>query len=189
MRPNETCDDGGRPRGLRARLNRWLGCQDGSSSVEFVILFPIYMTIFSSAFELGLHMTKQVVLDRSLDLTVRALRLGTFVEPSHTDLRNAICSQAELLNDCRNNLLIELSPINQGTWALPASDAQCVDKEEDIAPPDIDDIGQSNQLMLIRACALVEPFFPTTGLALQFEKVQGKYYRIIATSAFVNEPG
>jgi hypothetical protein len=47
--------------------------------------------------------------------------------------------------------------------------------------------GGQNQLMLVKACAIFNPIFPSTGLGLQLVRDDGGY-AVTAFSAFVNEP-
>ena len=176
-------------RGLRGGwFARWRADQDGSATVEFALLLPVYLAIFGSAFELGVHMTKQVMLDRATDLVVRDLRLGNFDDPDQDAIRTAICARTGLIPDCQTNLLIEMTPISTSTWQVLPSQATCVDKAQDIEPVVTFNDGLPNDMMLIRVCAMVEPMFPTTGLGLQMPKVAG-HYSVVSTSAFVNEPG
>jgi Flp pilus assembly protein TadG len=175
-------------RALGAVLRRGWRDQRGSASVEFVILLPLYLSIFASAYELGSHMTKQVMLDRATDLVVRDLRLGNFTNPDQDLLRDEICARTQLIDQCTANLLIEMTPVPTTTWEVLPNQTTCVDKAEEIEPVVAFNGGSSNDMMLIRVCAMVEPMFPTTGVGLRLPKVAG-HYAIVATSAFVNEPG
>ena len=49
--------------------------------------------------------------------------------------------------------------------------------------------GTQNEMMIVRACAMVDPVFPGTALALLLEENVGDGFPLIATSGFVNEPG
>lgn len=176
---------------IRAAFRR----EDGSATIEFVVLFPIYMIIFTSAFELGLHMTKQVMLDRGLDVTVRALRLGQFDDPNQELLRLNVCQNAGVIKECQQNLFIEMTPIQSGSWDFLNPEATCVERDADGDLIPVTDYefrdGQSNDLMLIRVCAKVQPMFAAMGLGLflaEGEDEDGDYYSMVATSAFVIEP-
>ena len=171
----------------RRALWRRAAREDGAATVEFVILFPVFIALFLSAFELGLYMTRQVMLDRSTDLTVRALRLGQFENPTQELLRFNICRRAAVVPNCENRLLIEMTQIPTTTWTTLPSAATCVDREEDIEPVVKFNGGQPNDMMLIRVCALLEPVFPTTRLALEMPSYND-FYALVSTSAFVNEP-
>lgn len=51
------------------------------------------------------------------------------------------------------------------------------------------DIGTQNQMMLVRVCALSKPLFPSTRYSAGMVKDTQGNYAIIATAAFVAEPG
>ncbi|MEM9247782.1 MAG: TadE family protein [Pseudomonadota bacterium] len=180
------------------RRGVWRGDRDGgNATVEFVIIFPVFMAVFLSTFEIGLYMTRQVMLDRATDLTVRALRLGQFEPPEGSDgqlqmqelLRTNICNRAAVIDNCSNRLLIEMTKIPTTTWTTLRDGANCVDREEDANPviEPIFDVGVPNDLMVIRVCALVEPFFVTTRLAMKMPTSNGKY-ALVTKAAFVIEP-
>ena len=44
--------------------------------MEFVILFPVVITLFIAAFETGMILSRQVLLERSLDEAVRSFAAG-----------------------------------------------------------------------------------------------------------------
>ncbi len=173
---------------LRNRASRWLRREDGNASIEFVILFPIFMVLFMSAFEIGLLMVRQVMLDRATDIAVRGLRLGSWTGVTHTELKDFICEEALILPECKNNMLIELSPVSQETWAPLPDAASCVDKVQEIEPVVSFEVGIQHELMMVRVCALQEPLFPLTGLGLRLPRVDADHYALISLSAFVNEP-
>ena len=174
--------------GLLRRLRRRLRREEGNSTIEFVIIFPIFMTIFISTFEAGMLMVRQVMLDRATDISVRALRLGSWATPTHEQLKRNICNLSAILPDCMNSVLIELRPVSTTTWTPLPSNPTCVDKDALIQPVTTFDGGQQNEMMLVRVCALVKPMFPTTGLGLRLPEEGDDYYALVSTSAFVNEP-
>ena len=171
------------PRVLK-RLRR----EDGNATIEFVILFPLFMMLFFSAFEIGLVMVRQVMLDRATDISVRALRLGSWTNPTHDQMKRNICNLAGILPDCMNNIMIELRPVSTTTWTPLPSNPTCVDKDAVISPPITFNGGLQNEMMLVRVCALMKPMFPTTGLGLRLPREGEDYYALVATTAFVNEP-
>jgi hypothetical protein len=177
-----------RSRPRRGLLRRFWRREDGAATVEFVILFPVFISLFISSFELGLYMTRQVMLDRATDLTVRALRLGQFDDPTQELLRHNICQRSAIIADCDNKLVIEMTRIPTTTWETLPTSAQCVERAEDIEELELKfDSGQPNDLMLIRVCALLRPVFPTTYLGLRMPNF-GQYYALVSTAAFANEP-
>ncbi|MGB5557380.1 MAG: TadE family protein [Paracoccaceae bacterium] len=171
----------------RRLLRRWRR-EDGNATIEFVLLFPAFMTLFLVVFETGLLLTRGVMLDRGVDIAMRELRLGTLVPMSHDGLKAKICQHASIIPDCGNSVLVELRPISKTTWEPLTHSATCVDRTEPVQPVLEFETGSSNEMMLVRVCAVFDPFFPTTGLAAQIKLDESGAYALVATSAYVNEP-
>ncbi len=174
----------------KSRFFRWLRKEDGTASVEFVILFPALMFIFLSAFEVGIFLTRAVLLDRALDINMRALRLGTLDPPTYAELKRRVCEDTLIFQDCPNSVMIELVPISTTTWQFPAPKIQCVNREEELYDPEAGSFqfGVENQIMLVRACAILDPFFASTPLVMDLPLDSSGGYAVTAVSAFVNEP-
>ncbi len=163
--------------------------EDGNSTIEFAILFPLLVTMFLSAFEIGILMTRNVMLDRAVDLTVRELRLGKMTNPTQDDLRQAICDRASVVPRCMQSLLIELRPVSTVTWSPLGSDTVCKNRDSEIQlPGDMPSAGNSHEMMLVRVCAVFKPVFPSTKIALSLQNDAIGGYALVASSAFVNEP-
>lgn len=163
--------------------------EDGNATIQFAIMFPIFLTIFLSSFEIGILMIRQMTLERSVDKTIRELRLGQIGSPTQEKLRTIICSRASLIPDCTNSLLIELRPVSTVTWTPLASETTCRNRSIPINPPDdYVEAGDSSELVLIRVCAVFDPIFPTTKLGMSLKRDDLGGYAIVASSAFVNEP-
>ncbi|WP_116084520.1 TadE/TadG family type IV pilus assembly protein [Tropicimonas sp. IMCC34011] len=179
-----------RPRhsALRHALHRFARDETGTATIEFVILFPIFMVVFLSTLEGGFLQVRQVMLDRATDLSVRELRLGLEASPTHEKLRDRICEYATVIPDCRNSLVVELTRVSKDDWTAGTSGVRCVDKEEDVAPVTAFVPGGQHDMMLLRVCAVVRPIFPTTGLGLALQRQTEDYYALVARAAFVNEP-
>ncbi|MFN4170676.1 MAG: TadE/TadG family type IV pilus assembly protein [Pseudorhodobacter sp.] len=180
------------PRGLRrlaAMLRRRLWRdQKGVASLEFVLMVPLVLIIFMSAFEAGLLMTRYIMLERSLDMTMRNLRLGQYPNPTPDLIKQEVCSRSVVLGNCTANIRIELQPVSTASWNFPTGRTGCVNREEPIQPPTTFNPGQAHQIMLVRVCIAQDTMFPTTGLGLGLAKDPGGAYGLVATSAFVNEP-
>lgn len=178
---------------LRCLLKRWLNQEKGIASVEFVIVVPILMTIFTASAESGVMMTRQVLLDRALDMTVRELRLGHLNGADADTLRAAVCANSSILKGCLDTLTVELRRVDRANFVLPAPNAVCVNRNADYSPV-VDmpllplDGGVSNDLMLVRVCARADAMFrsSTYGLQVSLDPMGG--YRLSSTSAFVIEP-
>jgi len=167
--------------------------EDGGATVEFVILFPAFIGILLSSYESGLMMVRNVMLERGVDLAVRDLRLGQPIPPTFDQLKTTICDNAMIVDDCFNKIQVELQPIDTGTWAMPNTQPLCIDVNNGSINP-IDDTtfigGGNNELMLVRVCAIMDPFFPSTVLGMQMPEHPNSAgrYALVVNSAFVNEP-
>lgn len=173
---------------LFRRFRRFRRQQRGASTIEFVIWFPFFVVLVCSSLESGLMMTRHVMLERGLDITVRALRLGLWTAPTHDDLKRAICESALIIPECADSLSIELLPVSTTTWALPTGAVSCTDRSAEIQPVTQLIPGISNEMMLIRVCSKFSPFFPATGLGMNLPKDGAGHYALVSASAFVNEP-
>lgn len=163
--------------------------ESGNVTIEFVILFPVLIILFLSAFEIGLLMVRQVMLDRATDIAVRNLRLGAWAEPTHDDLKDFICDNARILPNCRANMMIELSPVSTEDWALMQPGPTCVDKAAEIQPVVEFTPGARSEMMMVRVCALLKPLAPFAGLGMRLQRQDPDHYALVSLSAFVNEPG
>jgi hypothetical protein len=174
-------------------LNRFCSGQDGSATIEFVLLFPMFMFLFLTGFESGYYMVRNAMVERAVDISVREIRLGGGAVPDLKTLKRNICDQALILPDCINSLQIEMVPVAvaPGALASKAGPVRCVDKESKIDPATATtyEIGGENEMMLVRVCALSQPLFPTTRLGLGMQADAQGNYAIVALAAFVNEPG
>ncbi len=178
----------GAGRKLTKRLARAAFGDDGNASIEFVILFPAIMTIFLSSFEVSIYLTRSVLLDRALDLNVRLLRLGTLEPATSDELKSRVCNDALIFKDCPNAIMIELTEISTDTWALPNPNMVCVNRDEEIQPVVDFQLGGLNDLMLVRACTVLDPFFGTTPFVMELPVDASGGYVVAAASTFVNEP-
>ena len=169
-------------------LRRFHRTEDGSATIEFVIIFPVFFTFFLSTFELGMLETRHVMMDRGLDLAVRQIRLGILEPVTHEGFKQAVCDGATIIPDCMNQLKLEMVPVDPRAWAAMATARDCVDRGDPGVAVRNFVPGASNELMLIRACALFDPFFPTTGLGASLPRVSGGAYGLISVASFVIEP-
>lgn len=182
---------------IKTSVCSFLANEDGNPTMEFVLTFPVVIVIFCAAFESSFYMIKSVSLERSLDLVVRDLRLGSLGSISHNQLKTEICSRAAVLGsttECVKSLRIELQPIDTATFRMPDTPTTCVDKNQNIDPaiepsPSQYALGDGNQIMLMRVCLQSEPMFPTTVFGARMNRTSADgNYSLISTSTFVNEP-
>ena len=173
---------------LLKRLARALRREDGTAAMEFVLSVPLLVMIFMASFESGLLMIRSIMLEQSVDITMRELRLGHYTLPNAALLKKEICKRTVIFKDCSTNIMIEMTRISTSTWALPTTGVACIDRSEDIQPVTSLQIGQQNDIMLVRVCVVQDALFPTTGIGLGLPKDGKGGYGVIATSAFVTEP-
>lgn len=175
-------------RRLIAYLRRFRRSEDGNVTIEFVIMVPFMLMIFLSTFELGMLMTRHVMLDRAIDLTVRDVRLGRIEDMSHDNVVAEICERFPIMASCADDLRLEMRPLNPRNFVNIATGGDCVDREDDSRSVRQFVHGTPNQLMILRACALFNPFFPTTGLGASIPRRSGDAYALISTASYVIEP-
>ncbi len=178
-------------------FRQFLGDQRGTASIEFIFVVPIVMLIFTASFESSLFMARHVMLERSVDIVVRDIRLGKLDGLTHAQLKRRICETSALVGSvsgCVDAMRIWMQPINTADFAMVAPPRGCVDKSAPVStaePPASEfRFGSDNEIMLLRICLKEEPMFPTTvvGAELIRDETDGNY-ALLTTSVFVNEPG
>jgi hypothetical protein len=169
-------------------LRQWLRREDGSATIEFVIMFPLIMMLFFSSLEVGIFLTRSVLLDRALDVNIRALRLGALNPATQEELKRRICNDTIIFSRCMEELTIDLRPISSTSWDMPNGRVTCVDRNAEIEPAVDFEQGGDNEIMLVRACAVMDPFFGSTPLVMDMPLDASGGYTIVAASVFVNEP-
>lgn len=162
--------------------------EEGHVSVEFAIMVPILMVFMVSAVELGMTTLRYSLLERGLDMVVRDIRINTGYNPGHDEIVTRVCEEATMIPNCEENLLLEMVVLDPRNWTGVPESTVCTDQTLDPQPVTEFKTGMSNELMILRACAKLEPLFPTTGLGSYFPKDDAGDFAIVATSAFVQEP-
>ncbi|MFN4159352.1 MAG: TadE/TadG family type IV pilus assembly protein [Gemmobacter sp.] len=173
---------------LRRALARFGRREDGGAMVELVIVMPVMMMVFMAAFESGMYMTRQIMLDRAVDLTVRELRLGRLNAPTHDTLKDEICNRAPFLRECDATIRIELRPVVTTNWNLPAGATTCFDRDEPINPSLLPNPGVENELMLVRVCVIQDAIFPGANIGAAIVRDTQGGYALVSVASFVNEP-
>ncbi|MEM7441212.1 MAG: hypothetical protein AAF393_16590 [Pseudomonadota bacterium] len=166
------------------KLRRFRRDEGGYSSVELVICASTFLTGFFWVFETGLIMTKQMMLERAVDIVVRDLRLYQSPTFTHDYIKSQICDIAMMLDDCDTNLVLELEVYDQA--AGYTKQFSCYDKEHDVTPLTNWEPGLRQEIVYMRACIIIDPMMPN-GVAL-FPNVQASGIPLVADTAFVNEP-
>ena len=160
----------------------------GNATVEFVIVFPLMIGLLLSGFELGFVSLHQGMLERAVDITVRDIKLGTGAQLQHDAIKQVICERAQFIKNCDENMRLEMIQQNPRVGISIPSTADCTDKSEEVKPVRSFENGQSNDLMILRACVKISPIFPTSTLGRKISDNADKQYALVAMSAFVQEP-
>ncbi|MEM7505613.1 MAG: hypothetical protein AAF415_02620 [Pseudomonadota bacterium] len=166
--------------------------------MEFAIVFPGLVLILFAMGEVGTFEARAVLFDRGLNFAMRDLKLGAIPNPTPENIKARICDEAFLIQrSCMEGLRLEMVPINLGAPGIAdnflASEPQCRDRvEEEINPvpePSLDP-GQRLDPMLVRACLVIDPFFPSTFMGARLKLINGdeRGYALLAQTAFMNEP-
>lgn len=171
------------------RLAARLRAEGGAVTADFVFAFPPIVLMLLASIEAGMVMTRAVMLERAVDMSVRDLRLGLVANPTHDRIKADICARMRLmLSNCNSVLLLELRPVSTATWNVFTNAPTCVDRTATVQPLTTFVPGESNEMMLVRACIIFDPYFPTTAFAAGMNLDASGGYQLVAMSAFVNEP-
>ncbi len=171
------------------RAKRFLRREDGNATVEFAITFPAMLMFMLSGIELGIMALNHSGLERAMDLTVRDIRLGTGTAPQHDQIKDLICQRAGFIKNCNSNLRLEMVQVDPRDWIGIDQEATCTDASKEVQPKTVfKNDAKDNELMILRACAKIDPVFPTTGLGKNIKKDGAGQYALVSTSVFVQEP-
>jgi len=171
-----------------SRALRHFGSESGTVAVEFAASLPLLIFIFMASFESGFLMIRSLMLEQSVDMTMRELRLGHYPLATADLLKAEICDRSVILTNCEDSINIEMRRINTTTWSFPTDRVGCVDREEEVEPVLVYEQGQQNDVMMVRVCVVQDAMFPTTGIGLGLPKDARGGYGLVATTAFSIEP-
>ena len=173
---------------LQRALRRFKRDERGTAAVEFAMTVPLLIAIFMASFESGFLMIRSIMLEQSVDMTMRELRLGHYPIPTPELLKSEICKRSVVLTNCDQNIMIEMVRVNTSGWDMPTGRVACVNREEDIQPVTQVQTGQQNDVMLVRVCVTQDAMFPTSGIGLGLPKDSQGGYGLVAVTAFAVEP-
>jgi hypothetical protein len=188
-----------RPARLRQALSRWLRridravglpperAEDGASTVEFALMFPLFAMTLASSLEASILLSRQTMLERGLDLAARDVQLRGGAAISDVELVRATCARAAILPACEENLLIEMRVVDPASVQVLQQRPPCRRLNSVIIPRSAFDPTATNELVSLRACYAVRPIMPgsTLGIAL-VDDLDGAF-RMVASTVFVVE--
>ncbi|MGB3556416.1 MAG: TadE/TadG family type IV pilus assembly protein [Jannaschia sp.] len=181
-------------RALASLGRRFIHAEDGSSTLEFVIVVPVIMLFLANSVESGVILTRKALLERGLDMAVRDLRINTESPPSFAEFRDDICARTPSIPNCSVSLQVQLTPLKGDSLNDMLTTINCINSSS--VEPDPAELkkgttyqtGVSNEIMLVRACATYKPMFPKFGIGAALPDDESGHYRVAALSAFVQEP-
>ena len=174
---------------LKPLLRRFRKSEEGHATVEFAITFPAMLVLLMSGIELGMISLQHSMLERAMDQTVRDIRLGTGSTPQHDEIKDLLCLRAGFIRDCSESMVLEMVQVDPRNWVGLSEVVNCVDKSEEVDPKiNFENNAKDNELMILRACAKVDPVFPSSGLGANVVKDGEGEFALVSISAFVQEP-
>lgn len=177
---------------LLNQISRFRKGESGVTSTEFIIIAPLFMMMLLNAIELGVINLRQITLESRLDSAMRVVRINTGAGYTHNDIRDMICENAPLLVECKQNLRLEMVTNDPRHYTELPAQVDCVDRS--VPPSEVSDdelnftLGNSNELVIVRACLLYDPIIPTSGIALTRTADASGRSAHVAVSAFTQEP-
>ena len=176
--------------------------QSGATTVEFVILFPVFVSTIFWIMEVGFLNVKALQLDRGLEFAVRDVMTNDAVtdmteEEAHEHLKSIVCDKT-VIADCGDLLKIELSTVNDYA-DFGDSVGACRDRAIELDPvlsltytPDYNlnpgSCTESLVLVEVQACLLAETILPPFFSRIGTKGGDDGYFEIRSISALLNEP-
>lgn len=141
---------------------------------------------------MGIVTVRQTLLVRGCEIAIREARLGTGVNFIHNQMHGMICDGAVIFENCEANLRLEMIASDPRNYTKLPNTVDCVQhaagESEVLNPVREFTAGQSHEVMIVRACMLYDPVFPTSQLALDRTTDQNGKSALVAVSAFNQEP-
>jgi Flp pilus assembly protein TadG len=170
-------------------LRRLARDRRGATAVEFAMVAPLFFALVFSVFETGWVMTQTVMLERSLDRTVRHLRVGGANAPKTYDaFVTQLCNETLVIPNCRNRILVEMFVV-RAAGDFPAEGAQSVSTSSQSNTTPVYRPDNRSDVLFVRACVVIDPMTPGIGVALALPRDPQAGFRVVAASAYMNEPG
>ncbi|MEZ5919362.1 MAG: TadE/TadG family type IV pilus assembly protein [Alphaproteobacteria bacterium] len=142
-------------------IKKWLGKEDGTTSIEFSMLFIPYLMLSLGIIELSIMYASASLLEGATGSAARLIRTGqiqqeTTIAPEDM-FRNALCDYTTALISC-GDIVVEVVPLNSFNdyAAAPA----VFDEDGNMVPQGFD-AGGSNDRILVRVAyryTMMTPF-------------------------------
>ncbi|NOD74977.1 MULTISPECIES: TadE/TadG family type IV pilus assembly protein [unclassified Ruegeria] len=175
-------------RKTKSKLSFFKRSETGNATIEFVMIVPFFLAFLGIGAEMNVITTQHGALEQGVDRVVRDIRLNTGTKWDHDVIKIRICEISGIQN-CEANLRLEMIRQNAFVGINLPEKPDCTDSTEEVNPLHEFkfDSGESNELMILRACLRVDPVFKTSVIAREVPDESG-HYSLTATTAFVQEP-
>ncbi|MEM7242443.1 MAG: TadE/TadG family type IV pilus assembly protein [Pseudomonadota bacterium] len=172
---------------------RFLKDDQGSSTIEFIIVFAIYFGFVFSIIDIGWYMVKVIQLERGVDLVTRELRLGLIDDPTYDTVLDKVCEETGILDDCTQNVVIQsqimqanatpqdLSPLCFDPSATP-------DEQADFDPSEGFSTGVASDQVLFTICAKIKPILASGSILSILPTFDDGHLVVTSRAGFLNEP-
>lgn len=180
------------------RLRRFAGERKGATAIEFSFVFPIFIGLVLSVFEVGLYFYKVSVVEEAVSKVARDVRVGTAFEAADPMDPNAcltekeclyerICKIVDTFGTCSDILAVEVTVFSDfAALAADTSTPVCAsDTGYDAATVGFNR-GGTSEIVRIRACFETDMINPFLGLKLGTTPEGTR--KIVATQFVQNEP-
>jgi len=169
-------------------VRRFASDTHGAASMEFAVVFPFFVILLFMSGEVGVLAGRTVLFKRGVDIAAREVRLGFNPGADVEQFKRTVCAYAFLINTCEQDLKVEMVRINS-TIGQDRGAVVCRNRvDPDLEPVTTYTRGKTDDIILIRACLIVDPVFPGTGLGASLARTElGGGYAIVALNAFMNE--
>ncbi|MEM1192150.1 MAG: TadE/TadG family type IV pilus assembly protein [Pseudomonadota bacterium] len=171
--------------------HRFVRNRSGIAAVEFALVAPLFFALIFSLFETGWLMIKTALVDNAVAEVARTIYTGAAISDgtvSQDSLKAKICSQTVVLNDCLNNLTLEVTTITS-LASIPQAGEVCRDSNDTVPQPAATYApGSASEISFVRVCIATEVFTPLLGVGMALPKNSHGRFEIVSSLAFVNEP-
>lgn len=154
---------------LRTFIRRFIRKKEGTTSLEFSLLFIPYLTLSLGVIELALMFTAGSLLEGATGSASRLIRTGQIQQAVNADpeemFRDRLCSHATVLIDCD---AIEVEVVPMTSYADFDNYAPTFDQDGNLVSQGFD-AGLSNDRMLIRTSYSYSMLTPLVGPLLSGE--------------------
>lgn len=178
---------------ISARLRRLRRDDSGGEAFGLIVVIPLLLAFLGFATDLGLLLVRNAMLERGVDTGVREIRLGNMAPNDYSGLRSHICNAAVVLPSCESRLKIQLKAMSPYAWEDPGQTPDCESlKTVTVTAAKEFDAAQRNQLVILRACIVVEPLMPGWSLGnvllSSADGSRNRFYQATATTTYTQEP-